>query len=203
MDVASTAVDLATWAHSYVPDQDDYALAHRALVDTMAVTLAARSDHVAKVAASLSPAARWATLGHVLDFDDLHVDTTTHISVVCVAATLAVSGDADAYLAGAGVMARLGTALGWGHYAQGWHITCTAGAPGAAVSASLALGLTPEQTATAIALAVPGAGGVQRAFGTSGKSLQVGFAADAGVRAAQLAAAGRRPTSPPSTSGST
>src|SRR5690606_35379588 len=43
---------------------------------------------------------------------------------------------------------------------------------------------------TAIALAVPAAGGVQRAFGTDGKSLQVGFATDAGVRAARLAAAG-------------
>ena len=41
-----------------------------------------------------------------------------------------------------------------------------------------------------MALAVPAAGGVQRAFGTAGKSLQVGFAADAGVRAARLAAAG-------------
>jgi 2-methylcitrate dehydratase PrpD len=42
----------------------------------------------------------------------------------------------------------------------------------------------------AIALAVPAAGGVQRAFGTAAKALQVGFAADAGVRAARLAAAG-------------
>ena len=41
-----------------------------------------------------------------------------------------------------------------------------------------------------MALAVPAAGGVQRAFGTDAKSLQVGFAVDAGIRAAQLAAAG-------------
>ena len=41
-----------------------------------------------------------------------------------------------------------------------------------------------------MALAVPAAGGVQRAFGTAAKSLQVGFAAAAGVRAAHLAAAG-------------
>jgi 2-methylcitrate dehydratase PrpD len=37
---------------------------------------------------------------------------------------------------------------------------------------------------------VPAAGGVQRAFGTDAKSLQIGFAAEAGVRAAGLAAAG-------------
>jgi 2-methylcitrate dehydratase PrpD len=41
-----------------------------------------------------------------------------------------------------------------------------------------------------MALAVPAAGGVQRAFGTAAKSLQVGFAADAGMRAAELAALG-------------
>src|SRR5581483_1491688 len=73
-----------------------------------------------------------------------------------------------------------------------WHATCTAGAPASAAGAAVALGLSPDQVATAIALAVPGAGGVQRAFGTDGKSLQVGFAVAAGVRAARLAAAGAR-----------
>jgi 2-methylcitrate dehydratase PrpD len=41
-----------------------------------------------------------------------------------------------------------------------------------------------------MALALPAAGGVQRAFGTSAKSLQVAFAVEAGVRAAALAEAG-------------
>src|SRR5438093_1050312 len=41
-----------------------------------------------------------------------------------------------------------------------------------------------------VALAVPAAGGVQRACGTDAKSLQVGFAVEAGIRAARLAAAG-------------
>ncbi len=87
-------------------------------------------------------------------------------------------------------MARLGSALGWRHYEAGWHATCTAGAPAAAVAASVARGLDAERTAIAIALAVPAAGGVQRAFGTTAKALQVGFAAEAGVRAAALAEAG-------------
>jgi 2-methylcitrate dehydratase PrpD len=52
------------------------------------------------------------------------------------------------------------------------------------------LGLPAERIATAMALAVPAAGGVQRAFGTDAKSLQVGFAVEAGLRAARLAAAG-------------
>ncbi len=54
----------------------------------------------------------------------------------------------------------------------------------------MALGLPAEKIAVAMALAVPAAGGVQRAFGTDAKSLQVGFAVDAGIRAARLAAAG-------------
>lgn len=188
MDSAAEA--LARWAHELVPDAEDLALAQRSLVDTLAVTLAARDDDLVRISAGLPDAARWAAVGHVLDFDDLHMESTAHISVVCVPATLAAGGDARAYLAGAGVMARIGMALGWSHYASGWHATCTAGAPAAAACAAVALGLSREQIATAMALAVPAAGGVQRAFGSSGKSLQVGFAADAGVRAARLAAAG-------------
>jgi 2-methylcitrate dehydratase PrpD len=87
-------------------------------------------------------------------------------------------------------MARLGTALGWPHYSAGWHATCTAGAPAAAAGAAVTLGLDASQIATAIALAVPAAGGLQRAFGTDAKSLQVGFAVEAGLRAATLAADG-------------
>jgi 2-methylcitrate dehydratase PrpD len=126
----------------------------------------------------------------VLDFDDLHMPSTTHISAVCVPTALATGGGARAYLAAAGVMARLGTALGWPHYSAGWHATCTAGAPAAAAGAAVALGLDADRIAAAIALAVPAAGGVQRAFGTDAKSLQVGFAVEAGIRAATLAAAG-------------
>lgn len=186
----SVAEQLAQWAYELSPAADDLDLARRSLLDTVAVTLAGRDHSVAHLAASLSEAGRWAAVGHVLDFDDLHLESTTHISVMCVPTALAVRGDARAYLAGAGVLARLGNALGWAHYASGWHITCTAGAPAVAAGAAVALGLNPVQIATAMGLAVPGAGGVQRSFGTDGKSLQVGFAVEAGIRAAQLAAAG-------------
>lgn len=188
--MTSMAHALAGWASTLTPSPADLALADRALLDTVAVTVAAREHPVNRLAAGLSDAARWAVAGHVLDFDDLHMASTTHVSVVCVPATLATRGDARAYLAGAGVMARLGTALGWPHYSAGWHATCTAGAPAAAVAAGIALGLDVDRLATAIALALPAAGGVQRAFGSDAKSLQVGFAAEAGVRAARLAAAG-------------
>lgn len=186
----SLADTLVGWAGGYPPDRADAELAQRSLLDTLAVTLAARDHPIRAVADTLPDAARWSVLGHVLDFDDLHIASTTHISAVIVPAVLAAGGGENAYLAGAGVMARLGTLLGWPHYSAGWHATCTAGAPAAAVAAGVAWGLTARQLATALALAVPAAGGVQAAFGTQAKSLQVGFAAQAGVRAAHLARLG-------------
>ncbi len=191
---AGLADRLARWATELDPSEDDLALARRSLLDTVGVMFAARDDPHAPLFGQLPEAGRWAALGHVLDYDDLHLPSTTHISAVCVPVALATAaGGAEgerAYLAGAGVMARLGTALGWRHYSAGWHATCTAGAPAAAVTAAVAQGLDAEATARAIALALPAAGGVQRAFGTAAKSLQVAFAADAGVRAAALAGAG-------------
>lgn len=184
------AEQLAAWASGFDPSREELALAQRSLQDTLAVMIAARQHELRPLFARLGDAGRWAAQAHVLDYDDLHLPSTAHISAVCVPAALASGGGARSYLAGAGVMGRLGTALGWRHYRSGWHATCTAGAPAAAVTASVARGLSPDETATAIALAVPGAGGVQAAFGTAGKSLQVGFAVDAGIRAARLAEAG-------------
>lgn len=181
---------LAEWAAGIEPNEAELSLAHSALRDTVAVAVAGDAHPLAGLFDDLGPAGKWAARAHVLDFDDLHMPSTTHISAVCVPAALAAGGDARAYLAGAGVMARLGTALGWRHYRAGWHATCTAGAPAAAVVASVALGLDAERIAVAMALALPAAGGGQRAFGTSAKSLQVGFAADAGLRAARLAQGG-------------
>ena len=188
--MTSVAVALARWAAELEPEPGDLELADRSLLDTVAVALAARHHRVTRLAASLPEGARWAVAGHVLDFDDLHMPSTTHVSAVCVPTALATGGGPRAYLAAAGVMARLGTALGWPHYSAGWHATCTAGAPASATGAAVALGLPAEKIAVAMALAVPAAGGVQRAFGTDAKSLQVGFAVDAGIRAASLAAAG-------------
>ncbi len=188
--MTSVAVTLARWAERLEPEPGDLELADRSLRDTVAVTLAARDHRVTRLAAGLPDGARWAVAGHVLDFDDLHMPSTTHVSAVCVPTALATGGGPRAYLAAAGVMARLGTALGWPHYSAGWHATCTAGAPASAAGAAVALGLPADKIAVAMALAVPAAGGVQRAFGTDAKSLQVGFAVDAGIRAARLAAAG-------------
>ncbi|MGB6455354.1 MAG: 2-methylcitrate dehydratase, partial [Streptosporangiaceae bacterium] len=119
--MTSTASALARWAHDLEPSTDDLALADRSLVDTVAVALAAREQPVTRIAASLGEGAHWATAAHVLDYDDLHMPSTTHVSAVCVPTVLAAGGGARAYLAAAGVMTRLGTALGWPHYSAGWH----------------------------------------------------------------------------------
>ena len=182
--------ELAAWACGFAPTPDEDTLAQRALLDTVSVALAARGGPFEHMLGPLSEAGRWAALAHVIDFDDLHLPSTAHISAVCVPVALAEEGGARAYLAGAGVMARLGAVLGWRHYSLGWHATSTAGAPAAAAAAAVARGLDVDGVATAMALAVSAAGGVQRAFGTPAKSLQVAFAAEAGVRAASLVAAG-------------
>jgi 2-methylcitrate dehydratase PrpD len=189
-EIRSTAASLAQWAADAEPCAADLDLAQIALIDTVAVAMAGADHPLTKTVAGLSPAARWAAQAHVLDYDDLHLPSTTHISTVCVPAAAAVGGDARAYLAGAGVMARLGAALGWKHYSRGWHATSTTAPMAAAAVAAKAMGLDVDRTATAISLAVSSAGGVQRAFGSDGKAIQVGLAVDAGIRAAQLAAAG-------------
>ena len=189
-DRPAAAERLAAWATAFDPSAEDAALARRSLLDTVAVAIAGKGEPVTRIAAAEDEATHWATAAHALDYDDLHLKSTAHVSVVCVMAALVAGGGERAYLTGAGVMARLGAALGWEHYSRGWHATCAAGAPAAAVAAGVAFGLDEAGLARAMALAVPAAGGVQAAFGTMAKPLQVGFAVSAGVRAARLAAAG-------------
>lgn len=188
--VRTAAQLLAQWAVDAVPAAADLELAQTALIDTLAVAMAGAGHPVTAKVAGLPAGARWAAQAHVVDYDDLHLPSTTHISTVCVPAAAATGGDARAYLAGAGVMARLGAALGWSHYSRGWHATSTTAPMAAATVAGTAMGLDADRLATAMALAVSSAGGVQRAFGSDGKSIQVGLAVDAGIRAARLAAAG-------------
>ena len=95
MSSLPTALMLGQWAHDLAPADEDLALADRSLLDTVAVALAARDHAVTKLAASLPGARRWAVAAHILDFDDLHMPSTTHISAVCVPTALAAAS-ADA-----------------------------------------------------------------------------------------------------------
>ena len=125
----SIALELAAWAAAFTPNEADLRLADRALADTVAVSCAAREAPLSRIAHPLGVGGRLAVAAHVLDYDDLHLPSTSHISAVCVPAAVSAGGGARAYLAAAGVMARLGIRLGWPHYVAGWHATCTAGAP--------------------------------------------------------------------------
>ena len=90
-------------------------------------------------------------LGHSLDFDDTHADSSLHPSAPVVPAAFAVgemvgaSGRdvLTAIVAGYEVCCRLGNALDpTSHYARGFHPTATAGTYGAAAAAGKLFGLS-------------------------------------------------------------
>src|SRR6202008_1769034 len=97
-------------------------------------------------------------LGHSLDFDDTHADSSLHASAPVVPAAVAVgemtgaSGRnlVTASVAGYEVSCRLGNAFDpTSHYARGFHPTATAGTYGAAAAASKLLGLSKDQIVAA------------------------------------------------------
>src|SRR4051794_41628161 len=92
-----------------------------------------------------------------------------------------------AYAAGFEAMGALARASHPALYDRGFHPTAVCGSVGAAVAAAR---LLEADERTAVALAVLRAAGLRAAFGSDGKSLQVGLAASAGVTAARLAAHG-------------
>src|SRR5690242_19395341 len=147
--MATVAERVADWAAGAEPMPAELDLADDALVDTLSVIVAAGRAGLHVGAPVLGAAGAASALAHVLDFDDLHLPSTAHISAVCLPVALACGGDARAFLVGSGVMARLGTALGWAHYRAGWHATCTAGAPAGAATAAVARGLGARGSSTA------------------------------------------------------
>lgn len=139
-----------------------------------------------------------AAAGHVLDFDDTYLPGLAHLSAATAPVAVVLGGAVGAtvgqvlhaYAAGFEAMGAVAAASHPALYHRGWHPTAVCGAVGAAVTAAHLLELGPETTATATNLAVLGAGGFRAAFGSDGKSLQVGLAAASGALAASLARAG-------------
>lgn len=135
---------------------------------------------------------------HVLDFDDNFNPAKTHASAVLVPAILAMadrhgaSGAAliDAYLVGLQILGRIGEGLNPVHRQLGWHATATVGAIGAAAACARLAGLDATRAAWALSIAISMAGGSVAQFGTAMKATHAGLAAQAGVMAAGLAAAG-------------
>ena len=133
--------------------------------------------------------------GHALDFDDVHASVHGHPSTTMIPAAIAVAEAVGAsgkevlaaYAVGLEVCAKLGTALGTGHYQRGWHATATTGVFGSTAVAARLLKLNVEQLKYALALAASQASGLIRNFGTMTKPFHAGHAAKSGVMAAWLA----------------
>jgi 2-methylcitrate dehydratase PrpD len=172
---------------------------HRvALLDWLACAARGAREPAARAARELGdPVAFAGTAGHVLDFDDTYLPGIAHLSAPTAPAALVVAaelgrsaGDAlAAYEEGFEAMGALARAGHPALYDRGWHPTAVCGGVGAAVAAARLIG-APRHNA--VALALLRSGGLRAAFGSDGKSLQVGLAAASGVRAARLAAAGAR-----------
>lgn len=148
-----------------------------------------------------APAAAFANAvaAHALDFDDNCYAGFVHGSAVIVPAAVAQARHATgeqllvALVVGAECQYRIGRALGRELYDRGWWTTGLLGRIGAAAAAAAAarlLALSGTAFDCALGLAIAGAGGAKSAFGCDAKPLLAGEAAEAGVRAAMLAALG-------------
>jgi 2-methylcitrate dehydratase PrpD len=134
----------------------------------------------------------------VLDFDDTHAPSLTHLSAAAAPAALGVGAEVgaalgevlDAYAAGFEAMGALAAANHPELRRRGWHPTSVCGVVGAAVAAGRVLGLDRDRLESGVRLALLRAGGLHAAFGSDGKALQVGMAAAAGAVAARLAEGG-------------
>jgi aconitate decarboxylase len=137
-----------------------------------------------------------ATAAHALDYDDVALDG--HPSVVLVPAMLAegermgASGTEmiTAYAAGYEVWAELLSREPDKLHGKGWHPTTIFGTVAVAATAAKLAKLDAVRTAHALGIAASMASGVIANFGSMTKPFQVGRAAQNGVTAARLAAAG-------------
>ena len=135
---------------------------------------------------------------HALDYDDTHFGHIGHTSVAVMPAILAMAeargagteAALEAALVGSEAALRTGLWLGRSHYQVGFHMTATSGAVGACVAAARLAGLDAAATGHAIGLVSTKAAGLKSQFGTMGKPLNAGLAAEAGVLAVLWAEAG-------------
>jgi 2-methylcitrate dehydratase PrpD len=135
---------------------------------------------------------------HVHEYDDTLPQNYIHPSVPVASALFAlasahpVSGPdfVHAFILGVEVESRIGDAVYPAHYEAGWHITATTGVFGAAAATGKLLRLTTQQMVFAFGLAATQAAGIREMFGSMAKSFQPGRAAENGLTAARLAAAG-------------
>jgi len=215
---ATLAADVTGLRLDEVPERAR-TMARLALLDWYAVTMAgAQTDPVPPLtedarAEATGPRARLigqrgamspalaalvnGTAGHVLDYDDVHNAVPGHVTINIAPAVLALGEDVGAsgaevltaFIAGFELMCKLGRGFESSLFHQGWQGT-TLGAIAAAASCARLLRLDQHGTQMAMALAVAQAGGLHGNYGSMAKCLNVGLAAQAGLRAAVWAARG-------------
>jgi 2-methylcitrate dehydratase PrpD len=174
-----------------------------AFLDWLACAAAGTGEPAARAAAAVADGlegrvAAAGTAGHVLDFDDTYTPGLAHLSAPVAPAALILGAETGAttarvvaaYATGFEAMATLTRANHPSMRERGWHPTATCGTVGAAAAAAELLGLDDDRSRHARRLALLAGAGLRAAFGSDGKSIQVGAAAAAGVRAARLAAHG-------------
>lgn len=140
------------------------------------------------------------TLAHGLDFDDTYLAAVVHPSSAVIPTALAV-GEANgasptevlsAIAAGCEVMSRLGAAAGRQFHARGFHASGCLGPIASALVAARLFRLGVREAVHAAGLAGSFAGGLLEflADGSWSKRVHLGWAAQAGVVAAELAQEG-------------
>lgn len=137
-------------------------------------------------------------MGHVLDFDDTHMDgVVLHTSSPTLAALFSAvetgtfsGGDLIlAYVLAFEAGVRVGKTAP-AHHDGGWHLTGTLGSIAAGIAVGKLLGLDAEKLTCAMGLATTQAAGMQQNRGTMSKSFHAGKAASNGLLAGFLAAEG-------------
>jgi 2-methylcitrate dehydratase PrpD len=133
---------------------------------------------------------------HALDYDD--VALRGHPSAALVPAILAAGQELgstgaqmlDAYVAGYEVWAALVERETDMHHMKGWHPTGIFGAIGASAACAVLRHLDARKSTYALGLGASQSAGLMANFGSMAKPFHAGRAAQAGVMAARLAAAG-------------
>jgi 2-methylcitrate dehydratase PrpD len=150
--------------------------------------------------------ASWAALAngvaaHSIEMDDVTTESSLHPGVAVIPAALGLAEEREAsptvfleaVVAGYEVTMRVGNALGGANaYGRGFHPTGVAGAFGAATAAARVLGLDADGITRAMGIAGTMASGSLEYLsdGSWTKRLNAGWAAHAGIVAAELAAEG-------------
>jgi 2-methylcitrate dehydratase PrpD len=209
---AAAALDLGT-----VPDAA-LDTARGGIADCLGVLIAGATEPTARIVRAVATAdangsesrllpdgarcaARTAALvngvaAHVLDYDDVAMDG--HPTAVLLPALLAeaeaIGANSGAlltgYVAGYETWAVLRATARVPLHSVGWHPSGVFGAVAAAVACAVLRRLDAGQIGHAMGIAAAQAGGMMGNFGTGAKSFQTGRAAESGLLAARLAAAG-------------